>query len=139
MEHVIACPAELERAKTGLIGDAKKIVTFGEGSDGATFVRGRTPLGALHQAAPPGVGGRVANGPEDGLAGRRRKTAAGQCESGLDRKAIRIGEPFRRVFEDDDLVAPYLVAAGQADRTCAPFEVDMNFDVSHDRYDLVCA
>lgn len=34
--------------------------------------------------------------------------------------------------EDYVLGAPHLVAVGQADRTCAPFEIDMDFDISHD-------
>ncbi len=139
MEHVLARPAEAERAKTGLIGDAEKIVALGEGPDRAAFALGEAPLGALHEAAPPGVRRRVADGPEDGLSGRRRKAAARQREGGLDREAVRIGEPFRRVLEDDGLIAAHLVAAGQADRTRASFEVDMDFDVSHDRSAPACA
>lgn len=139
LEHVIARPAEAERTKTGLIGDAEKIVAFGEGSDRAAFALGEAPLRALHEAAPPGVGGGVAKGPEDGLSCRRREAAAGQCESGLDREAVRIAEPFRRILEHYGLIAPHLVASCQAERTRASVEVDMDFDVSHDRLDPASA
>src|SRR5256885_1366983 len=83
------------------------------------------PARARQGAAPRGGGGGAANGPEEGLPRRRRKAAAGQCEGGLDREAIGIGEPFRRVLEHDGLVASNLVAAGQADRPCAALEVDV--------------
>src|SRR5262245_54729070 len=44
LKHLLALPAEAERAKAGLIGDAKEIVTFGEGPDRAAFALGEAPL-----------------------------------------------------------------------------------------------
>lgn len=59
-----------------------------------------------------------------------------------EERGDRIGEPFRRVFEDDGLAARTLLllaAADQADRTGTPFDVDMNFNISRDRSVPMCA
>lgn len=55
-----------------------------------------------------------------------------------EERGDRIGEACRRVFEDDGLAGPYL-AANQANRTRTPFDVDMNFNISHDQSAPMCA
>jgi hypothetical protein len=139
LEHILPRPAEAESTKAGFIGNAEKIVAFEEGSDRAAFTLSEVTLGALHEATPPSIGSRVTDGPEDGSSGWRRKAAARQYQGRLDRKAVRIIDPLQRVLEHDRLVASHLVAARQADWTCPSFEIDMDFDVSHDRLDPVRA
>jgi len=56
-----------------------------------------------------------------------------------EEEAIQIGEPCWRVFEEDGLAALHLAAADQADRTRAPVDVNMNFNVGHYRSDPMCA
>jgi len=57
------------------------------------------PLGAL-----------VADRSEVGLSSRRCEAAARQRQLWINRKAIRIAEPFWRALEYNGLVAPHLVA-----------------------------
>lgn len=46
---------------------------------------------------------------------------------------MRIGEPCRRVFEEDGLAAYILLLRNHADPTRAPVDVDINFNVSYNR------
>jgi len=54
-------------------------------------------------------------------------------------ESILIGEPCWRVFEEDSLAALHLAAADQADRTRAPVNVNMNFNVGHYQPVPMCA
>ena len=56
-----------------------------------------------------------------------------------EERGDRIGEPCRRVFEDDGLAAPHLAAADHADPTRTLFDVDMNFNISGDWSIRMCA
>ena len=76
LESLFADPAESECPKSGLVGDAKQIIALCKRVDGAPLALGEAAFGALHQAPSPGVGGRVADRAEGGLAWWRRKTAA---------------------------------------------------------------
>ena len=55
LENLFADPTEAERAKPGLVGDAKQIVAFRERTNRAAFALGEAALSALHKAAAPGI------------------------------------------------------------------------------------
>ena len=56
LERVVPNPPEAQSAQPGLVCRAKEIVALQERANGTAFTCGEAPLGALHQAAPPGIG-----------------------------------------------------------------------------------
>lgn len=56
LERLFTCPAESEGTQAGLVGDAKQVIAFRKGANGAAFAFGKTALGPLHKTAPPCVG-----------------------------------------------------------------------------------
>ncbi|WJK78310.1 hypothetical protein QOV31_005195 (plasmid) [Agrobacterium fabrum] len=94
LKNLVANPAEAECAKPGLVGDAKQVVAFGQGTNGAAFAFREAALGALHEAAPPSIRRGVAHGVERRQSGGRSESATRQCKRWLQREAVRVLKPY---------------------------------------------
>ena len=56
LERVVPSPTEAQCAQAGLVLHAEEMVALQERANGAAFACGKAALGALHEAATPGVG-----------------------------------------------------------------------------------
>ena len=94
LKNIVAGVPESQRAQPGLVRYLEQEVALLERAHGSALALGVAPFPPAHQGAAPGIGSRVGHRTEEHVACQGAECPRPDVEKGVDRIAVRRGDPF---------------------------------------------